>query len=78
MRNVSGKSCRENQNTHFMFNVFLFSKIVRECDNVEKCCTARQATFNNIIRRRKDAIFLLAKAVHTHARAHSCMHAYDI
>jgi hypothetical protein len=22
MRNVSGKSCRENQNTHFMFNNF--------------------------------------------------------
>jgi hypothetical protein len=27
MRNVSDKSCRENQNTHFMFNNF-FSKIV--------------------------------------------------
>jgi hypothetical protein len=26
MRNVTGKSCRENQNTHFMFNKF--SKIV--------------------------------------------------
>ena len=22
MRNISGKSCRENQNTHFMFNNF--------------------------------------------------------
>jgi len=27
MRNVSDKSCRENQNKHFMFNNFL-SKIV--------------------------------------------------
>jgi len=27
MRNVSDKSCRENQNTHFMSNIFL-SKIV--------------------------------------------------
>jgi len=26
MRNVSGKNCRENQNTHFMFNNF-FSQI---------------------------------------------------
>ena len=24
MRNVSDKSCRENQNTHFMFSVFFF------------------------------------------------------
>ena len=28
MKNVSGKSCRENQNTHFLFNNFFFSKIV--------------------------------------------------
>ena len=27
MRNVSDKSCRENQSTHFMFNNF-FSKMV--------------------------------------------------
>jgi hypothetical protein len=27
MRNVSGKSCRENQNTHLMF-VFFFLKLV--------------------------------------------------
>ena len=27
MRNVSDKSCRENQNTHFMF-IFFFSKIL--------------------------------------------------
>ena len=26
MRNVSDKSCRENQNTHFMFNNFVFRK----------------------------------------------------
>jgi len=24
MRNVSGKSCRENQNTHFTFDIFFF------------------------------------------------------
>jgi len=28
MRNVSDKSCRENQNTHFVFSNF-FSKLVR-------------------------------------------------
>jgi len=27
MRNVADKSCRENQNTHFMFNNIFFSKI---------------------------------------------------
>jgi len=26
MKNVSDKSCTENQNTHFMFNNFLFSE----------------------------------------------------
>ena len=24
MRNVSDKSCRENENSHFMFNIFFF------------------------------------------------------
>jgi len=36
MENVLGKSCRENQNTHFTFNNF-FSKIVpfmRQCGKV--------------------------------------------
>jgi len=36
MRDVSDKSCIENQNTHFMFNN-LFSKIMpfmRECGNM--------------------------------------------
>jgi len=37
MRNVSDKSCRENQNTHFMFN-FFFRKSCSLCDNVEKYC----------------------------------------
>jgi hypothetical protein len=31
MRNVSDKSCRENQNTHFMFgNIFLFNLAIYE------------------------------------------------
>ena len=35
MRNVSGKSCRENQDTHFVLN-FFFRKPCRLWDNVEK------------------------------------------
>jgi len=29
MRNVPSKVCRENYNTHFVFNNFFFSKIVQ-------------------------------------------------
>jgi hypothetical protein len=35
MRNVSRKSCRENQNTRFTFN-FFFRNPCRLCNNVEK------------------------------------------
>ena len=35
MRTVSDKSCRGNQNTPFIFNIF-FAKIVTFLDNVEK------------------------------------------
>jgi len=45
MRNVSDKSCRENQNTHFMFsNFFLKNKSCCLCDNVEKHCRTGQPT----------------------------------
>jgi hypothetical protein len=36
MRDVSNKSCRENQNTHFMFNNFYFRKLWLLCGNAEK------------------------------------------
>jgi hypothetical protein len=36
LRNVFGGSCRENQNTHFMFNNFFFRKSCRLWNNVEK------------------------------------------
>jgi hypothetical protein len=42
MRNVSEKSCRENQNTHFIFSDF--SKIIFFMRYVEKYCRARQTT----------------------------------
>jgi len=43
MRNVSDKSCRENQNTHLVFSNF-FRKSCLLCENVEKYCRAGQAT----------------------------------
>ena len=43
MRNVSNKSCGENQNTHFTFNKF-FRKLC--VDNVEKCGGASEAADN--------------------------------
>ena len=42
MINVSGKSCRENQNKHFTFNNFLSRQSCRLWDNVQKYCTARR------------------------------------
>ena len=39
LRNVSDKSCRENQNTHFMFNnFFFFRKLCRLWDNLARNC----------------------------------------
>ena len=43
MKNVSDKSYRQNQNTHFMLNNF-FWKSCCLWDNVEKCCRARYGT----------------------------------
>jgi len=42
MRNVSDKSCKKNQNTHFVFSNVL-RKLCRLRDNVEKHCTAGEA-----------------------------------
>jgi hypothetical protein len=48
--NASDKSCRENQNTHFTFsNSPSPRKSCRLWDNVEKYCTAREATDGKII-----------------------------
>jgi len=47
MRNVSDKSCRENQNTNFVFSS-IFPKISQFfLDNVETHSTAGQATDGN-------------------------------
>jgi hypothetical protein len=49
MRKVPDKSCRENQNTHFVFKSFFFRTSGRLRDNVEKHCRAGQATDGNTI-----------------------------
>jgi hypothetical protein len=49
MRNFSDKSSREQQNSHFMFNIF-FRKSYPLIDNVEKYGRAGQATDVNLIR----------------------------
>jgi hypothetical protein len=42
------KSCRENQNTRFMFKNFFFRKSCRLWDNIEKYCIAGQAKDDNM------------------------------
>jgi hypothetical protein len=48
MRNISGRNCRENQNTHFTFSNSFFRKSCRLWDNVEEHGRARQATDDNM------------------------------
>ena len=48
MRNFSYKLCRENQNTHFIFNFFPRKSFCLR-DNVEKYCRAEQATDDDIV-----------------------------
>ena len=59
MGNVSDKISRENQNSHFMFSNFFFTKILPFEIMWEKYGGFRQATDDNIMLRIKDAIFLL-------------------
>jgi len=46
--NFLNKSYRENKNKHFTFKNFFFRKSCRVSDYVENCCTARQATEDNM------------------------------
>jgi len=64
MRNVSDKSCRENQNTRFVFDN-VFPKIVPLRGNVEKYGRSEQTTDNNVIRRMRFAC-RITKATDTH------------
>jgi hypothetical protein len=68
MRNVSDKSCRENQNTRFLFSNLFFLKSCHLWDNVEKYCRAGQATDDNMAH----AHFTLGTKSYKHAlRIHS-------
>jgi len=44
MKNVSDKSCKENQNTYFMLNNLFFRKSCPLRNNVKKYCRAGQVT----------------------------------
>jgi hypothetical protein len=66
MRNVSDKSCRENQNTHFMFNNFFSENPVVYEIMWKENGRARQATDENIIRRMRIARWI-TKATHIHS-----------
>ena len=52
MRNVSNKTCRENQNTHFVFSNPFFPKMMLLWDNVEKYFIAGQATDDSMVHAR--------------------------
>jgi hypothetical protein len=67
MRNVSYKSYRENQNTHFIFGKFFSRKSCSLCDNLEKYCKSGQATDDNIIGRMRFA-WWTNKATEAHTK----------
>jgi len=64
MRNVLDKSCRENQNTHFVFSNF-FRQSCRLWGNVEKYGRAGHATDDSIIRRMRIACWMTKLQTHT-------------
>jgi hypothetical protein len=51
MRNGSDISCRENKNTHFMFNIFFHKIVAFFLDNVEKFCTFGETSDDYVIGR---------------------------
>ena len=65
IRNFSDKRCRENQNTHFMFNSFI-EKSHHLWENVKKYCTVRQVTDGNIIWHMHFACWITVARIQTH------------
>jgi hypothetical protein len=65
MLNISDRSCRENENTHFMFSTF-FRKLCLLWNNVEKYGRAWQATDGNIIWRMRFAYWITKARTQTH------------
>jgi hypothetical protein len=79
IRNVSDKSCSENQKIYLRWISFFFRKSYRFWENVEKYGGAREATDDNKIRRMRFAC-LVSKAScaqaysHAHANARANTH----
>ena len=67
MRNVSGKSCRENKNTHFTSKILFSRKLCHLWDNVGKYGSVGKATDNNIIWRMRTASWT-TMATDTHSQ----------
>jgi hypothetical protein len=66
MGNISDKVCRENQNTHFMFNKIFFPQMsCRYVGNERKYGSTREATDGNIIRCMRVACWI-TKTTNTH------------
>ena len=65
MRNITDKSCRENQDIHFIFNNFFLKKSRHLWDNVENYGRDRAATDDSIIQSMRLA-FWITKATDTH------------
>jgi len=65
IRNFSDRRCRENQNTHFMFNNFI-EKWHHLWENVENDCTVRQVTDDNIIWHVHLACWITVARIQTH------------
>jgi len=65
MRSILDKSCRENQNTYFMFNNY-FPTIVPFIRRRGKLCRAGQATDYNIIQRMRIGCWI-TKATNIHS-----------
>jgi hypothetical protein len=73
MSNVFDNFNTGSENTNFIpvFNTFFSRKLCLLWDNVEKYCTVRQTIYENIMQRRKNAIFMPDKEdknIDTHSR----------
>ena len=78
MRNVSGKTYREDQNTNFVFSNFFYRKSWVLCDNAVKYGRSGQATDDNIIRRMCCACWITtATDTHTHTHTHRMCNTYS-
>jgi hypothetical protein len=73
LRNVSYTICKENQNTHFIFNNSFPTNVVPLWANVENYGTAGQATDLNVLRRMRYACRIIKARMQTHCHSISCL-----